>query len=880
LKLLRSIILVTSFILLAVAGNKSYGFAGLAMIQVIQQQDTLNQDTAKRQTPAAGGLSDRVETYARDSTKYSKDRSIMYLYGNARVVYQSFELDAEYIRYDSKNNTIFASGLKDEKGRYYGKPIFKMEQEGSAVADSLVYNTKTSKGVVYNSYSEQEGGFFSGGQDKKQPDDEIHMKGRTYSTCNLPHPHFGIYITKGIVAEHQIITGPVYLKIEDIPLPLGLPFAFFPKPNKKASGIILPSVGEDATRGFFLRDAGYYIGFNDYLDARIMGTIFTRGSYETNVNSNYMKRYKYNGNINISYASTRNGLEGTPEYEPQKNFHINWTHSQNANANPGTVFSAYVNAGTSSYNRATAAGNTYDVRAISQNTLASSVSYGKTMGIFNLTAALGHSQEIQSRTISLTLPQVNLSMNTINPFDSKNRVGEQKWYQKLTLGYSLQANNTVSTTEDKLFDKDGFKRFQNGFNHNIPISLPFNVANYFNFNVNAQYNEQWHFQSVQQKMLRLVNRPDSLTYDTIQGFKRSGEYNIGIGMSTKIYNQAQFGSSSKISAIRHVMTPNFNLSYKPDFSDPRKGYYNELRYQDGSPVLDPSYPGRNRRYSIFERTLYTGPSQGEQALLSFGLDNTVEAKVRSDKDTTGTGFRKIPIIQGLNFSGSYNFLAPAFKLSTISFSGRSQFTDKLGINYNGILNPYQVGDTTINSRVTKRLVDQYTIPRLTSFGFSFDYSLNPESFKRRNENIDRVNEETVKTGRTPEQDAQLRAISRDPNAFVDFNIPWNFAFAYSFQYSTSPEGTNSRITNALTFNGDFNLTEKLKVQFNSGYDFEQKDISLTNIAIYRDLHCWDMSINWVPFGYYKSYSITIKVKASILQDLKLSKQQGYYSRYD
>ena len=880
MKLLRSIILVTSFILLAVTGNKSYGFAGLAMVQVIQQQDTISQDTSKRQTPAAGGLSDRVETYARDSTKYSKDRSIMYLYGNARVVYQSFELDAEYIRYDSKNNTIFASGLKDEKGRYYGKPIFKMEQEGSSVADSLLYNTKSGKGTVYNTFTEQEGGFFSGGQSKKQPDDEIHVKGMTYSTCNLPHPHFGIYITKGIVAEHQIITGPAYLKIEDIPIPLGLPFAFFPKPNKKASGIILPSVGEDATRGFFLRDAGYYMGFNDYLDARIMGTIFTRGSYEANINSNYLKRYKYNGNINISYASTRNGLEGTPEYEPQKNFHINWTHSQNANANPGTVFSAYVNAGTSSYNRATAAGNTYDVRAISQNTLASSVSYGKTMGIFNLTAALGHSQEIQSKTISLTLPQVNLSMNTINPFDSKNRVGEQKWYQKLTLGYSLQANNTVSTTEDKLFDKDGFKRFQNGFNHNIPISLPFNVANYFNFNVNAQYNEQWHFQSVEQKLLRLVNRPDSLTYDTIQGFKRSGEYNIGIGMSTKIYNQAQFGSSSKISAIRHVMTPNFNLSYKPDFSDPRKGYYKELSYQDGSPVVDPSYPGRNRRYSIFERTLYTGPSQGEQALLSFGLDNTVEAKVKSEKDTTGTGYRKIPIIQGLNFSGSYNFLAPAFKLSTISFSGRSQFTNKLGINYNGTLNPYQVADTTINNFISKKLVDKYTIPRLTSFGFSFDYSLNPESFKRRNENIDRVNEETVKTGRTPEQDAQLRAISRDPNAFVDFNIPWNFAFAYSFQYSTSPEGMNSRITNALTFNGDFNLTEKLKVQFNSGYDFEQKDISLTNIAIYRDLHCWDMSINWVPFGTYKSYSITIKVKASILQDLKLSKQQGYYSRYD
>jgi hypothetical protein len=881
LKLLRSIILVTSIFLLAVTGNKLYAFGNLAMFQVIQQQDTLKRDSLRNQPQSSGGLDDRVETYARDSTKHSKDNSITYLYGNARVVYQSFELDAEYIRYDSKNNTIFASGMKDEKGRYYGKPIFKMESEGSSVADSLIYNTKTGKGQVYNTFTEQEGGFFSGGQSKKQPDDEIHVKGMTYSTCNLPHPHFGIYITKGIVAEHQIITGPAYLKIEDIPIPIGLPFAFFPKPNKKASGIIIPSFGEDATRGFFLRDAGYYLGISDYLDARIMGTIFTRGSYEANVSSNYLKRYKYNGNINVAYASTRNGLEGTPEYEPQKNFHINWTHSQNPNANPGTVFSAYVNAGTSSYNRTTAAGNTYDVQAISQNTLASSISYGKTMGIFNLTAALGHSQEIQNKTISLTLPQVNLSMNTINPFDSKTRVGEQKWYQKLTLGYSMQANNTVSTTEDQLFAKDGFKRFQNGFNHNIPISLPFNVADYFNFNVNARYVEQWHFQSVEQKLLRLINRPDSLVYDTIQGFKRSGEYDVGIGMSTKIYNTAQFQKLGNLKAIRHVMTPNFNLSYKPDFSDPNKGYYKDLTYQNGDKVIDPNYPGRDRRYSIFERTLYSGPSQGEQALLSFGLDNTVEAKIKSDKDTTGTGFRKLSIIQGLNISGSYNFLAKAYKLSTLSFNGRSQFTDKLGINYNGILNPYQVKDTLLaNNVLSKTLKDSYTIPRLTSFGFSFDYSLNAEAFKRRNENVDRVNEEVSQSGRTPEQDRQLQAISRDPNAFVDFNIPWNFAFAYSFQYSTSETGLNSQITNALTFNGDFNLTPKLKVQFNSGYDFQLKDIALTNIAIYRDLHCWDMSINWVPFGTYKSYSVTIKVKASILQDLKLSKQQGYYSRYD
>jgi hypothetical protein len=885
LKLLRYIILFNSMLLLSLVGSKASAFSSLSMMQVLQQTDTAKLDTPKRQAKSSSGLDDKVETYARDSTKYSKDKSIMYLYGKARVVYQSFELDAEYIRYDSKNSTIFASGVKDPKGRYVGRPIFKMEAEGSSVADSLFYNTKTGKGNVYNTFTEQEGGFFSGGKSKKQPDDEIHIKGMTYSTCDLPHPHFGIYITKGIVAEHQIITGPVYLKIEDIPIPIGLPFAFFPKPNKKSSGIILPSFGEDATRGFFLKDAGYYIGLSDYWDARLMGTIYSRGSYEANVASNYLVRYKYSGNLNLSYASTRLGLEGTPEYTPRKDFHINWTHSQNPNAHPGSVFSASVNAGTSSYNASTAAGGTYDVRALSQNTLASSISYGKTAGIFNLTAALSHSQEIQSKTISLTLPQVSLNMNTINPFDSKTRVGEQKWYQKLTLGYSMQASNTVSTTEDLLFQPGGFKRFQNGFNHSVPISLPFNIAKFFNFNANATYTEQWHFQTVNEKMLRLINRQDSLVYDTIQGFKRSGEYNIGMGVSTKIYSTLQFKHLGNLSAIRYVMTPSVNLSYRPDFSKLSKGYYKELFYQDGSPVLDPTFPGQTRRYSVFDRTAFTGPGQGQAALLGFSLDNNIEAKIKSEKDTTGTGFRKLPIIQGLNISGSYNFLAPAYKLSVLGFSGRSQFSEKLGLNFNGTLDPYATKDTVENNVVTKKLIDRYTfqngkLPRLTNFGFSFDYSLNPESFKKRNETLNAVKNQTNQAGLTPEQSEQLNAISRDPNAFVDFKIPWNFSFAYSFQYSTTREGLRPTYTNSLTFNGDLNVTPKWKVQFNSGYDFQQRNIALTNIAIYRDLHCWDMSVNWVPFGPYRSYSVLLKVKASILQDLKLSKQQGYQTRYE
>jgi len=891
LKLLRYIILINFVFLLTAVNNKSLAFNKISTFQILQQQDTIERDsirvlrtdTTKKQPKSSSGLDAKVEYHAQDSTKFSKDKSIIYLYGKARVIYETFELDADYIRYDSKKNVIFASGLKNDKGKYSGKPIFKMGAEGSSVADSLIYNTKTGKGNVYNTFTEQEGGFFSGGQSKKQPDDEIHVKGMIYSTCNLPHPHFGLFITKGIVAEKQIITGPVYLEIEDIPIPIGLPFAIFPKPNKKTSGFILPSPGEDATRGFFLQNGGYYMGLNDYVDAKILGTIYTRGSYQADLTSNYTKRYKYTGNVGLSYSSIRLGLEGTPEYTPRKDFHINWNHSQNANAHPGSTFSASVNAGTSSYNVNTAAGATYDPRAISANTLASSISYSKTSGIFNLSVAANHSQETQSKQVTLTLPNINLSMNSINPFDSKNRVGEQKWYQKFNVGYNMSASNRISITEDLLFDKSSLNRFQNGVTHNVTTSLPFTLADYFNFSISAPYTEQWHFQTFRQTALKRLNRTDSIAYDTIPGFKRSGEYSLSGSVSTKIYNTLQFKKLGNIQAVRHVMTPNIGFSYRPDFSNTKFGYYNALNYQDGTRVRDRN-TGVESVYSIFAGSDFSGPGAGQNGSITFGVDNTVELKVKSDKDTTGSGNRKIPIIQGLNISGSYNFLAPSFKLSTLGFSGRSQFTDKLGINYNGTLNPYNVAPDTVNGVQARKLVDSYTfsqgrLPRLTSFGFSFDYSLNPEALKRRNDNADGLKDQAAKTGMTPEQQEQLNAISRDPNAFVDFNIPWNFSFAYSFQYRTDETGLNGSKTNTLTFNGDFNATPKWKIQFNSGYDFQLNSLALTNISIYRDLHCWDMSFNWVPFGTYRSYSVTLKVKASILQDLKLSKQQAFYSRF-
>jgi hypothetical protein len=352
-------------------------------------------------------------------------------------------------------------------------------------------------------------------------------------------------------------------------------------------------------------------------------------------------------------------------------------------------------------------------------------------------------------------------------------------------------------------------------------------------------------------------------------------------MSTKVYGKKEFKNWGNIKALRHVMTPSVSLTYSPDFTDPKLGIYAVGKDQKGNDIIDPS-TGQTVKYNIFEQSAFPGSFSGRQASLGFTLDNTVELKVKSSKDTTGTGERKIPIIQGLSFNGSYNFLSPKFKLSTIAFSGRSQFTDKLGINYNGIFDPYVLRDSLNNGLfVQKNRIDRYffqdkkILPRLTNFGFSFDYSFNADAVKKKNENYDKTKSDIEKQGMTPLQSEQLNAINRDPNAFVDFNIPWNFAFSYQFQYAN--DGNTSTISNTLSFNGDFNLTPKWKFTFSSGFDFKRKDLTPMQIAIYRDLHCWDMSVNWVPYGSYKSYSVTIKVKASILQDLKLSKRQGFYS---
>ncbi|TAF45621.1 MAG: LPS-assembly protein LptD [Sphingobacteriales bacterium] len=837
-------------------------------------KDTVLTDTLVKKSKKSD-IDDEITITAEDSILYKNN--VMYVYKKGRVVYGEKQIDAGYITLNQNSKTVFAKGTVDSLGKFSGLPIIKDPKDGMLTADSLLYNFNTSRGKIFQVYTEQQGGFITGGTIKKQKNSEVHLKKVIYSSCNLPspHQHFGIIITKGIATEKQIITGPAYLMIEGVPLPFVLPFGFFPKPDKRSSGIILPQFGEDATLGFFLRDFGYYLGFNDYWDLTLKGGVYTKSSYEANAQSSYTKRYKYNGNVFLSYSSKRFGIEGTAGYKPAQDFSIRWSHSQNPNAHPGTSFSASVNAATATNFRNNATGN-INITQITQNNLQSSIAYSKTFANspFSLSSSFSHSQEISRRQISLGLPNLNFNMTTLNPLDNKDRTGAQKWYQRIAIGYNMNANNQLNIADSLLFTKKAISQIRNGVEHVIPITLSSTVLKFFQISQSVNYSEKWYFQTIRKGFLtRPTNTglKDSSTLDTIAGFRRASEYRVSTSVSTKFYGMVNF-KKGKLMAIRHVVTPNVGLAYTPDFGAAKYGYYQSVQVNQR---------GDQQKYSIFENSMYGGPGIGRQAGISFGVDNTIELKVRNSKDTTGKeATKKIPVIQGLSISGFYNLAADSFKLSrSLAFSGRTFFTEKIGLNFGGSLDPYIFQKQEINGRVVGKSIDRYTwldgkFPALTSFNFSFDYKFNSEGQNKKTNNPPNPNNTGLFDKVSPEQAQLLRQMSANENAFVDFKIPWSLYMQYGFNYQNNRN--NQNIVQTLGFSGDFSLTPKWKVSFNSGYDFELKKMSFTSFSINRDLHCWDLAIQWVPFGLFQSYSIDLRVRSSILQDLKLSKRRNFY----
>jgi hypothetical protein len=842
---------------------------------------TAKNDTTKK--GSNGGLQSQVTSHAEDSVITDKVHDITYLYGRARVTYEDFELDADYIRLDQKNHLIFAKGSTDPiTKRYVGRPISKQSKDKPVESDSLLFNYKTKKGRVFNPASEQDGNFLSGGEVKKLNETEVAYRNTTFSTCDLPQPytHFGIVITKGIGEKNRIISGPAYLEIEGIPLPLAIPFGFFPKPDTRASGVIIPTFGEDQKLGFYLRNFGYYIGISDYLDLTNTGTVYSKGSYELNTTAHYLKRYKYGGTVSLSYGSHNYGLEGDPA---QKDFNVTWSHSQDPNANPGSTFSASVNAGTSTYYRNNPAQNNYNLNSLTQNNLRSSINYSKTWEgtPFNLSLGLSHSQDLTNKTVTLQLPTLSFTMASISPFDSKDRVGDQKWYQKVTVSYSLQATNEVDNVpEAQLFKSTTLaKRLQSRAVHQIPVGLSLNVFKYFQFSSSVNYTEHWYLQTIRERYVRggvnadgTIIDPTVPVRDTISGFKRAGSYNFSSGLSTKVYSTINF-KKGNIIAIRHVMTPTISFNYNPDFSDPSFGYYKTIVSNAAIP-----FPVKSNTYSIFPDGF---PSPGKQAGISFNLDNTIQMKLKPKTTDTSGKARKVNILDGFSFSTFYNFAQDSLRLSPISFSAHTAILNqKVNLSLYGSLNPYvtQVFDTISNGQIQRYTheINRYTfqdgrLPQLTTISFSMSGSLNSTSFKPHAPVLPNSTLQTI----NPQQAQKLAFINSDPSAYVDFNVPWNLSFNYNFSYNNNIINTNT--TNTIMLSGDVNLTSKWKVQYNTNYDIRAHKLAVSSFSIYRDLHCWDLNVQWVPFGIYKSYNVTLKVKAAILQDLKLSKRSDYTS---
>jgi hypothetical protein len=839
----------------------------------IVKKDTIQRDTAKKDTGQNGGVQSEVKVVSSDSTDFDQEKDILYVYGHGRVTYSDFELDADYIRVNKKTHLIFASGSIDPKTkRYIGRPISKQKDDKPVLSDSLLVNYETKKAYVWNPSTQQGDDYITHGQVKKLNETEVAYRNIIFTTCDKPDPDFGVVITRGIGEKKQIISGPAYLEIEGVPIPVAIPFGFFPKQDTRTSGVILPTFGEDNILGFYLRNFGYYLGLSDYADITTTGTYYTNNSYEVNSIFEYMNRYKFTGTLSLSYGSHNYQLPGDP---PAKDFSIVWSHTQNPNASPGTTFTASVNAGTSSFYQNNPASINYNLQQLTQNNLSSSIAYGHVWAgtPFNLNVSLRHSQDLTNKTVTLELPTFSFNMSTINPFDSKDRVNDPTWYQKITVGYSLTGTNTLNAIpESELFKGAVIKKMQNGLEHQIPIALSLNFLKYFQFNTGINYTEKWYFQTIRQHFARA----DSLVTDTVPGFQRVGQYNLNAGFSTKLYGTLNF-KNGKIRAIRHVMTPSIGFSYSPDYS--QLNSYNKSIVSNATVP----YPVVSQRYSIFQQSVYGGPGGGKQAGISLSLDNSVEAKIRPKSTDTSTEDKKIQLLQDLSFSTFYNFAADSFRLSPISFSGHTAILhDKVNISFSGSLNPYVVRklDSISGGQVVPYIqtVNRYSFqdgkfPMLTNFSLSASASLNPAAFHPTPRGLPPVN--TLQTA-TPQQTQQLALINPDPSAYIDFNIPWNLSLNYTFSYNNDVISTSN--TNTMLISGDISLTKNWKIQYNTSYDLKVGKLSsATSFVIYRNLHCWNLSMQWVPFGYYKSYNITLRVNSAVLQDLKLTKRSDYTS---
>ena len=829
-------------------------------------------DTVRRAKKA--GLDKPISGKASDSLYYDLRNKMVYIYEQGDVSYGDMNLKADFMNINLDNKNIYAYGKADtvDGAPVMTRPVFT---QGTTTLnmDTITYNIESQRAKIKSIATQQGDGWLVGTSVKKMEDNTINIEGGMYTTCDqTDHPHFYLAMTKAkVIPGKKAITGPAYLVMEDVPIYfLGVPEGFFPLNTGPKSGILMPTYGEEATRGFYIRGLGYYFTLSEHMDLALTGGIYTLGSWEANVRSRYIKRYKYSGNLNFDFSSVKSGDKGDADYIKQNTFKLQWTHSQDAKANPGSTFSASVNLASSGYSKYSA--NTLNDMLSTQTN--SSISYSKNWAgtPFSLSMNMAVSQNSQTKAISVTLPTVSFNVSRFYPFKRAVKIGKDRWYEKISMSYSGKLTNSVSATESDIFSRQTLDNMRNGVQHTIPVQASFNVFNYINITPSFNYNERWYFKKVDRQWNPETNTAEVLAPQ--YGFYRLYDYTTALSFSTTLYGMWQVREkykNFKLQAIRHTFSPSISFSYAPDFSNQKYGYFKTVQSDS---------TGRTTVYSPFADNAYGTPSQGRSMAMSFSLSQSLEAKVLSKRDSTG--IKKISLIDDFSISGSYNFLADSMKLSNISLSLRSTFSGKIGINLRATLDPYEVSPEGI--RYNKLTWRRGNLGRIINTGWSFGYS-----FKSRDNtkqpainDINSVPPEYMNPFYDPygTMDPVLRR-QYMANAYYDFSLPWNIGFNYAVNYSVSyvnngTTGIRRNITQTIGFNGSITFSPKMAATFSGGYDIATNKLTTSSISITRDLHCWQMSFSWIPFGYYKSWSFHIGVKAASLQDLKYDKSQSMY----
>ena len=808
------------------------------------------------------------------------------MYGNGKIQYGDIDMTAAQISMDMDSSQVQAIGVPDTVGDLVGNPVFK-DNSGEYESKVMKYNFKTKRGFITDIVTEQGEGYLTGGITKKTEDDYYYIKDGRYTTCDdHEHPHFYFQLTKAKVKpKKNVVTGPAYMVLEDLPLPIAVPFGYFPFSEKYQSGILMPTVGEDYNRGFYLRNGGYYLALGQYADLALTGEIYTRGSWGLSAQSSYSKRYKFSGSFSVNYLTTVTGEKGDPDYSKMKNFQVLWNHSQNQKANPYLTFSASVNFATSGYSRNSL--NTYYTKAFTENTKSSTVNltYKIPNSKWSISTNANISQRTADSTLTVSFPNVTISMSQTAPFKRKRAVGDERWYEKIKINYTGRFQNSLTAKQNDFLHKSLVKDWRNGMSHTMPIQATFNVFKYFNITPNITLNDRMYTSKILQQW---DPNASAVVRDTTYGFYNIFDFNFGVSVSTKVYGFFKplkfLGKlSEKLQMVRHVMTPSVSFTATPDFGAPFWGYYgNYERVMTDGTVMPV-------RYSYFQHGLYGSAPSAKSGVISFNIANNLEAKVKSESDSTG--FKKISLIENFTLSQSCNLAADSLKWSNLSTSIMLRLTKGFNLNLNATWDVYKyaLSPTGAPVRINKlRLFNGGGWGRLSSTGTSFSYTFNNDTFRRKRNKDKNNNEQQSRTdtnrGNTDEKEDEGKDSGQTTDlelvdGYAKWECPWSLTLNYSVSYGYGSFNYkkleyNGKWTQNLSLNATIRPTKNWSFNASASYNFDTHKIAYMNCTISRQMHCFEMSASFVPVGPYKSYNFHIAVKSSILQDVKYDKHSS------